>query len=195
MKRIITIGFLTGVTVFFVVVKMPSKAQSARPEPLKIEHDVYTEVFGVDYGTEFVPGYYETSYIIDDEIPLTEEEQKTIQDICKEYNVCYELVLALIERESAYRKDAVSASGTCHGLMQINPVFHDCDGLYEADSNVRTGVRYLAKLFNQYEDPGLVLDIYHGDKKAFERYERGQLSSYAKGIFERSEELERRHNK
>lgn len=194
-NRIATAIFLTAVTVFFIIIKMPSKAADAQPEFKTIERDVYTEVFGVDYGTDFVPGYYEPEYIIDDDIPLTEDEQRTIQDICNEYNVCYELVLALIERESAYHRDAVSASGTCHGLMQINPAFHDCEGLYEAESNVRTGVRYLARLFNEYEDAGLVLDIYHGDKKAIERYEKGTISSYARGILERSEELERRHGK
>lgn len=194
-NRIITALFLTGITALFVIAKMPTRAQNERPTIQKAERDVYTEVFGVDYGTDFVPGYYETSYIIDDEIPLTEDEQRTIQDICNEYNVCYELVLALIERESAYHRDAVSASGTCHGLMQINPAFHDCEGLYEVESNVRAGVKYLARLFNEHEDTGLVLDIYRGDKKAFERYENGQMSGYAKIILERSEELERRHGK
>ena len=194
-NRIATTIFLTAVSIFFVIVKMPTRAQSERPTIQKAERDIYTEVFGVDYGTDFVPGYYEPNYIIDDDIPLTEDEQRTIQDICNEYNVCYELVLAIIERESAYHRDAVSASGTCHGLMQINPAFHDSEGLYEAESNVRTGVRYLARLFNEYEDAGLVLDIYHGDKKAIERFEKGIMSSYATGILERSEELERKHGK
>ena len=195
MKNIIVGLFLTAIAGLFVIAKIPTKAEGTRPEIKAVERDVYTEVFGVDYGTDFVPGYYEPSYIIDDSIPLTEDEQRKIQDICNEYNVCYELVLAIIERESAYHKDAVSASGTCHGLMQINPAFHDCEGLYEAESNVRTGVRYLARLFDEYEDAGLVLDLYHGDKKAFERYEKGTMSSYARGILERSEELERKHGK
>ena len=195
MKNIIVGLFLTAIAGLFVIAKMPTNAEGTRPEIKAVERDIYTEVFGVDYGTDFVPGYYEPTYIYDEEIPLTEDEQRAIQDVCKEYSVCYELVLAIIERESAYHKDAVSASGTCHGLMQINPAFHDCEGLYEADSNVRTGVRYLARLFDEYEDAGLVLDIYHGDKKAIERYEKGTMSSYARGILERSEELERKHGK
>ena len=172
MRKIIVGLFLTATAGLFVIAKIPTKAEGTHPEIKAVERDVYTEVFGVDYGTDFVPGYYEPTYIYDEEIPLTEDEQRTIQDICNEYNVCYELVLAIIERESAYHRDAVSTSGTCHGLMQINPAFHDCEGLYEAESNVRTGVRYLARLFDEYEDAGLVLDLYHGDKKAIERYEK-----------------------
>lgn len=194
-NRIATAIFLTAVTVFFIIIKMPAKAEEHHINIIPYVYDKTEEVFGADPMTDFVPGYYEPNYIIDDDIPLTEDEQRTIQDICNEYNVCYELVLAIIERESAYHKDAVSASGTCHGLMQINPTFHDCEGIYEADSNVRTGVRYLARLFDDYEDAGLVLDIYHGDKKAIKRFEKGIMSSYARGILERSEELERRHGK
>lgn len=192
-NRIATAIFLTAVTVFFIIVKMPTKTEEHHINI--IPYDKTEDVFGADPMTAFVPGYYESVYIYDAEIPLTATEQATIQDICDEYGVCYELVLAIIEAESSYQRDAINASGTCHGLMQINTHFHECGDPYEVEANVRAGVRYLANLFGENEDPGLVLDIYHGDSKAYERYEQGRLSSYAKRILERSEELERKHGK
>lgn len=151
------------------------------------------EVFGVDYNTDFTPGYYEP--IVDEDIPLTPEEQLAIMDIAKEHNVCYELVLAIMDKESGYNADAINYNGTCKGAMQINPSFHDCDNPYDLLENVEAGCTYLEKLFNDNEDVGLVLSLYHGESDAYEKYENGIISDYANEILSKSEALERAHGK
>ncbi len=54
---------------------------------------------------------------------------------------------------------------------------------------------YLQELFNQYEDVGIVIGIYHGESDAVEKGKAGNLSSYTKKILKRSQELERAHGK
>ena len=53
----------------------------------------------------------------------------------------------------------------------------------------------LLELFEKYEDPALVLMIYHGESKAQQKYDNGQISSYAKKILDRACELERMRGK
>jgi hypothetical protein len=54
---------------------------------------------------------------------------------------------------------------------------------------------YLHDLFEEHEDAATVLMLYHGEKNAVSKGKSGNVSSYAKGILERSEELERFHGK
>jgi hypothetical protein len=54
---------------------------------------------------------------------------------------------------------------------------------------------YLAELFEKYEDAGTTLMVYHGERNAISKAERGEISSYANKILERSAELERLHGK
>ncbi len=119
----------------------------------------------------------------------------------EEYGICAELLMAIIERESS--GVIMAQNGDCKGLMQIKASCHKdrmerlgVTDIFDAESNVMVGADYLAELFEEYEDPGLVLDIYSGrGQKAFNNYDSGTMSSYASGILERSAELERVHGK
>lgn len=53
-------------------------------------------------------------------IPLPDYLQLVMQQACLEYGVSYTLALAVAECESSF--DLEADSGTCWGLMQINPV-------------------------------------------------------------------------
>ena len=66
--------------------------------------------------------------------------------------------------------------------------------LYNPEDNIATATDYLSELFCKYEDVGLVLDIYNGSSKAFERAKRGELSQYSSWVLNRSSELEKLHN-
>ena len=46
-------------------------------------------------------------------------------------------------------------------------------------------------MFEQYEDVGVVLGVYHGESDAVRRGQSGKLSSYVTKILKRYEELER----
>lgn len=67
--------------------------------------------------------------------------------------------------------------------------------IYDMDGNVHVAADYLAELFEKYEDAGTTLMVYHGERNAISKAERGEISSYANKILERSAELERLHGK
>lgn len=139
----------------------------------------------------------------------TEQETgipETIYQYCEvvgsEFDICPELLMALAERES--RCDPTVTNGPCKGLMQVNASCHkqrfldmgwspeDWDDAYK---NLFVAGAYLHDLFEDYDDPGTVLMIYHGESNAISKGEAGNLSKYAQGILDRSYELERVHGK
>lgn len=118
----------------------------------------------------------------------------------EEYGICPELLMAIIEKESCGKADA--QNGSCVGLLQISSKWHKnrmkklgVTDLKDEQSNVLVGCDYLLELFEEYEDPALVLMIYHGEKDAIRNWENGEVSEYATSILKRSEELERAHGK
>lgn len=143
------------------------------------------------------------SYIPTEEATGIPEEIYTNANIIgNEFNICPELLMALAERESNFT--ATAENGPCKGLMQVNAKTHsqrfEDAGWSSSDwsdsyKNMYVAASYLADLFEQYEDVGIVLGVYHGESKAVEKGMSGNLSSYTKGILERSEELERIHQK
>lgn len=97
-----------------------------------------------------------------------------INKYAKEYDVDPLLVSAIINVESKYDKDAVSAKDA-RGLMQIGPTTGQWAGqelnienynenmLFIPEINIRIGTWYLAKLENEFGDNlDLVLAAYNG---------------------------------
>lgn len=90
--------------------------------------------------------------IIYDNIPLSEELQRYTYDLCRESDVRYEMILALMYRESRFQQNATNLNddGTYdHGLCQINDVtlgFMAERGLtnpYDPYENIKMGVTLL----------------------------------------------------
>ena len=122
-----------------------------------------------------------------------------IEVVCEQKDICPEFVQALIEQESNWKPDA--RNGDCVGLMQISERWHvdrmerlGAEKLTDPYDNILTGVDYLYELFCRYEDPAMVLMLYNGDSRAWNYWETGEMSEYARKILERAEELERRKN-
>lgn len=127
-----------------------------------------------------------------------------VQEICvkygEEYGICPELLMAIIERESAGQADI--ESGGCKGLMQISDRWHTermkrlgVTDIYDMDGNIHVGADYLAELFEEYGESSIVLMVYHGEEDAVTRAENGEISKYADWILNRSAELERWNGK
>ena len=124
-----------------------------------------------------------------------------IDDVAEEFGICPEFVMAVCEYESGGNQNCTNNLG-CTGLMQIYPKYNQermrkygVTNLRDPRQNVTIGCDLLAELFDKYEDSALVLMKYHGENKAQQKYEEGQMSSYAKKILVRSEELERMRGK
>ena len=129
-----------------------------------------------------------------------EELEEYIEAICEPRNICPELIVATIERESRWNPNAVN--GDCMGLMQISERWHrermerlGVTDLFDPYDNILVGVDYMAELFEKYEDTGMVLMTYNGDSRAKDLQATGNLSEYAEWILTRSAELEREHGK
>lgn len=143
------------------------------------------------------------SYIPPQEVTgIPQDIYETANIIGAELNICPELLLAIAERESTFRPDAVN--GSCKGLMQVSVNLHkdrfEKMGWSSTEwsngyKNMYVAADYLAELFEEYEDVGIVLGVYHGESEAVARGMKGQLSPYVNEILTRSEELERINNK
>ena len=131
---------------------------------------------------------------------ISNEIQSIVEDVSAKYNVCPELILAIIEQESSGNPNAVN--GDCKGLMQVSEKWHSdrmkklgVKSLYDPSGNILVAADYISELADQWEDLAMVLDIYHGDSKAMWNYENGIVSKYAQGIIDRTKELEAKHGK
>ena len=122
------------------------------------------------------------------------------EEIGNAYNICPEILMAVIETESSGQ--ATARNGNCIGLMQVSSKYHSSrmqklgvSDLYAEYDNILTAADYLSELFYKYQDSALVLDIYNGNSRAMYNYENGIISSYATKVLERAEELEELHGK
>lgn len=130
-------------------------------------------------------------------IPLSEELQACTYRTCEEYGVDYEMVLALMDKESSYRAGVISKSND-YGLMQINTINHETltealgvTDFLDPEQNILCGVYLLGKLAAKYDDPHRILMAYNmGERGAREYVEKGNDSSpYSRAVMERRAEL------
>lgn len=92
------------------------------------------------------------------DVPLDKPVAEALAESCEEYGVPLSLALGVIEVESGFQADAVSAEG-CYGLCQLNPKYFP-EGLSPAD-NVRHGMRFLGELLERHGDTAAALTAYN----------------------------------
>lgn len=128
------------------------------------------------------------------DVPMEEDMQEFIYHLCHGYNIEFPFVMALIEHESSFQSDVVSATDD-YGLMQINWINHGwlneklgVTDLLNPYENVRSGVFILRKLFESYEDPALVLMAYNmGEGGASNLWSNGVYETdYSRSIMEQA---------
>lgn len=142
------------------------------------------------------------SNVTTEEIIVPQKVQDACNKYAEEYGICPELLEAICWQESRFDNKAVDPSLKCIGLMQINAPVHrkrmqylGIYDLFDIDNNIHVGADILLELFEENEDVGLVLMLYHGEKGAYKKAKKGKLSRYAREILENSEKLERAHGK
>lgn len=143
-----------------------------------------------------VPERVETLYF---DVSLDREIQDYLFFICEEYNVDPALIVAMIEKESTFRIDAVGDSGNSLGLMQIQPRWNaermkrlECDDLLNPYENITVGVDIVAG----YLDAGYSLEwtlmAYNGGPAYANNWiAQGVVSDYARTIIANAKTLER----
>ena len=131
------------------------------------------------------------------DIPLTEELQTFTFYLCEDYGADYEMVLALMDRESDYTASAISKTND-YGIMQINKVNHEwlteelgITDFLDPEQNIRCGIYMLADLMKKYDDPHRVLMAYNmGERGAREYVAKGNTSSaYSRYIMQLRDKL------
>lgn len=187
---LVVIGVIIGCFVWGVSHK--SKAEDTQKETELMEYvNQYGSFDGRTFTSEISLDWagdeYEFTAL---DVPLDVEIQEYIFYLCKGYDLDWTLVMAMIEQESSFRPDVISATGD-YGLMQINQMNHqwltDTLGVtdyLDSEQNVRAGIFVLRKLFEEYSDPELVLMAYNmGADGASKLWEKGIYStSYSESI-------------
>lgn len=110
-----------------------------------------------------------------------------IKTYCKAENLNASLVASLIKTESNFDKNACSKKGAI-GLMQILPATgkwvcetffeeeFDENVLYDAETNIKIGTKYLSYLFSKYHDEVTVLACYNAGEGIVKNWIKDGLS-------------------
>lgn len=130
--------------------------------------------------------------------PPTWEEivDSYVDGACKNYpNVPPALIKSIIYYESRYQPNV--SNGSCVGLMQVSTYWHAARAerlgvvdLYDPEGNILVGVDYVNDLIEAYGDIYVVLMTYNGDDNVTRYYTEGYISSYARSVVSRQQELE-----
>ena len=137
-------------------------------------------------------GPCEDTYLRDD-IPMSYELQAMLYGACLEFEVPYELALAVIEQETNFR-NVTGDDGASEGYMQVQQRFHKdrmdelgVTDLMDPESNFRVACHYLRDLFDRYGDTHKVLMAYNaGPSGAAKLWSEGIMtSSYSRSVMER----------
>ena len=126
--------------------------------------------------------------------------QVYLWSLCREREIDYYMVVAMIERESCYKYDAVGDGGVSIGYLQIGEKWHkdrmeaeEVSDLKDPYGNIRVGLNFLQELSSRYADSGMncVLMAYNmGESGAKKCWNNGTYSTeYSRGILARAEEI------
>ena len=182
----------------------PESTTTAPTEPEETEPDRYAifDCMSEDWGGEDVEGFvfYELPEEYQKTGYLPEKMQIYIRCLCKQYDVPYALVLAMIERESGYVFDAVGDDGNSIGYMQVYEKWHidrmerlGVNDLKNPYHNVLVGIDFLSYLLEKYGTVQDALAAYnYGERGAREHlWNNGiYVYSYNRQIMQRMKEIE-----
>lgn len=120
--------------------------------------------------------------------------------VCKRYGVRYDLVVALIEKESGYKFDEVGDDGHSIGYMQIYEEWHkdrmerlNVTDLRNPYQNVLVGIDYLSELIERYGTIQDALAAYNYGEQGAKRnlWKKGiYVYEYNQTIMSRMKEIE-----
>lgn len=138
---------------------------------------------------EETDGSEESSFVYSDQIPMSPELQQYTYTKCEERGLEYELVLAIIWRESRFNVDAVNVNtnGTRdNGIMQINDVNRQwlldnfgITDLMDPYQNIDAGTAMLGRLTGKYGSHNAMLAYQYGEGGMAKKLKQGITTSTA----------------
>lgn len=164
--------------------------------PIKTETVTVFEIVEVSaYEPDSLPEAIEVCHF---DVPLSNNLQNYIYEVCTDEGVPVSLVLAMIEYESQFDSEAISSSDD-YGLMQINEINHEwleedyrCADMLNPYQNVFCGVKIIGEYIEKYDDYGKALMAYNmGDYGASSAWENGiESTNYSTNILELMQKYE-----
>ncbi|MFR5084277.1 MAG: transglycosylase SLT domain-containing protein [Anaerobutyricum hallii] len=155
-----------------------------------------------DWGSDDLEGFvfYDLPEKYADKGYFPEKMQIYTRCLCKQNDVPYALVLAIIEYESGYEFDKTGDNGNSKGYMQIYEKWHtdrmqklNCIDLMNPYQNVKVGIDFLSYLLKKYGTVQDALAAYnYGERGAREHlWNNGvYVYSYNTAIMQRMKEIE-----
>lgn len=130
------------------------------------------------------------------DVPLSNELQDHIMDVCAAHEIDPAIVVAMADRETDFDAGAIGDSGEAFGLLQVWPKWHKdrmdrlgVTDLLDPFQNVTVSVDYLAELLHKYDG---------NMAKALTAYNAGPTGAYkhyfSKGINSNGYSLEIQEN-
>lgn len=122
----------------------------------------------------------EDTYLVEGH-PLSLETQMLLYGACLEFQVDYDLALAVIEQETGYR-NLTGDGGESAGYMQIQRKWWSglmdeigTEDLNQPEDNFRTGCAILRQLLDKYGNTEDALTAYNSGRPGSSRYSRSVL--------------------
>lgn len=130
-------------------------------------------------------------------VPLEEDLQDHIFKLCEERGIEPSIIVAMIYRESSFRKSVIGDNGRSYGLMQIQPRWNQkrmeelgCTDLLDPYQNVTVGIDIFADLVDEDKSIEWALMAYNGGcAYANRKLAQGSVSNYVKAILELSQSI------
>lgn len=165
------------------------------PEPIEFDYNLMLEPEAVEAPEIEVETEVEETVEYFD-VPLDHGLQDHIFALCEEYDVDPAIIVAMIERESVYDARAIGDGGDSHGLMQIQPQWHEermhelgCTNLLDPYQNVTVGIDFFSEMLERGDVYWALMAYNGGESYANYCVEEGVLTDYALDIVARSESL------
>lgn len=150
----------------------------------RVDGPMMAERTETETAPEVTPMLCENTYLRED-IPLDFDQQAALYGACLEFEVPYELALAVIEQETEFR-NVSGDSGRAEGYFQIWPSWWGelmaeigAEDLSDYRDNFRTGCAILARLLERY-DTADALTAYNSGKPGESDYSRSVLERMGK---------------
>ena len=126
------------------------------------------------------------------DIPLDEDLQDYILEVCHDYGVNHLIVLGMIEKESTFGPNVIGDNGEAFGLMQVQPKWHQermgrlgVTDILDPYQNVLVGVDYFAEMLSYDRGIAWALMAYNGGATyANELIDEGAISSYVTDVLD-----------
>lgn len=162
-------------------------AESEKPEKVVLVVEGVPQQVGEDPNEDFLitQALIEQGYFRED-VPLSFDLQDTLHTACAEFDVDYELMLALIERESQFQ-NVVGDGGDSVGYCQIQERWWGwlmeeigADDLTDPVDNIQTGCAIMEYLLDRYGNERDALSAYNTGSPGHTEYASAVLAGAEK---------------